>query len=204
MLHDGGSDAHARHATLVAPALEQTVRAAATGDDEAWCALVTRFTNRVHRVARSHRLPADDVEDVAQTVWLRLLERVHTLRDPAAVGAWLETATRRESLRVLQTGAHEDVTDDVPSPDRASPESSPQERLVAAETRATLVASVRRLPGHQQRLAALLLAEPALSYLELAEALEMPIGSIGPTRARVLDRLRHDRDLVTAIGDARA
>ncbi len=182
-----------------ASALEHTVKAAASGDGHAWSALVERFGTRVHAVARGYRLPPHDVEDVVQTTWLRLLERIDSVRDPEAVGAWLETTTRRECLRVIRHTGREGVTSGDPfgeAPDATRTEDG----LVAAERRAGLAAGVERLPIGQRRLLALLVADPAPSYAEISRALDMPIGSIGPTRGRVLARLREDRELVGAIG----
>jgi RNA polymerase sigma factor (sigma-70 family) len=182
-----------------APALAHTVQAAASGDGRAWSALVARFGTRVHAVARGYRLPAHDVEDVAQTTWLRLLERIDTLRDPEALGAWLETTARRECLRVIRNTRREGVTSGDPFGE-ASDATRTEDGLVAAERRAGLAAGVERLPIHQRRLLALLVADPPPSYTEISRALDMPIGSIGPTRGRVLARLRQDRELVGAIG----
>jgi RNA polymerase sigma factor (sigma-70 family) len=180
--------------------LDHTVKAAAAGDGEAWSALVEQFGTRVHAVARKHRLGAHDVEDVAQTTWLRLLERIETVREPAALGAWLETTTRRESLRVIRNSGRNGVSSGDLGSEPADPTVA-EDRLVAAERRAGLVAGVERLPADQKRLVSMLVCDPAPSYAEISRALDMPIGSIGPTRGRVLARLRQDRELVGAIGD---
>src|SRR4051794_34157424 len=78
--------------------LDRAVRAATAGDRVAWKAIVSRFSARVRNVARRHRLGSSDVDDVMQTTWLRLLQPIGQLREPAAVGAWLETTARRECL----------------------------------------------------------------------------------------------------------
>jgi hypothetical protein len=83
--------------------LERVVSAAAAGDETAVAELVDRFAVRIRAVARAHRLDTHDVEDVMQTTCLRLLQCVDTIRNPSAIGAWLETTARRESLRVLKT-----------------------------------------------------------------------------------------------------
>jgi DNA-directed RNA polymerase specialized sigma24 family protein len=92
--------------------LDQVVAAAATGDEGAWALLRERYAMRVRTVARQHRLAPHDVDDVAQTTWLRLLENINKLRDANAVGAWLETTARRESLAVLRRCKRERPTED--------------------------------------------------------------------------------------------
>jgi RNA polymerase sigma factor (sigma-70 family) len=179
--------------------LERTMLAAARGEGAGWDALVGRFTSRVRAVARMHRLSPHDVDDVLQTTWLRLLEHIHSVREPAALGAWLETTARRESLRVLRDAKRERPTDDEEMPD-ALTEPVAERDLVLAEQRAALVASIGRLPTAQRRLLCLLLTDPAQSYAEISRSLDMPVGSIGPTRGRSLARLRRDRELVQAVG----
>ena len=177
---------------------DRVVAAAATGDEEAWTELRDRYAVRVRAVARRHRLAPHDVEDVAQTTWLRLVENIRHVRDANAVGAWLETTARRESLAVLRRRKRERPTDDASLVDRPT-EPVAERRLVAAEQRAALTSSLRQLPRHQHRVLAAVLAESEPSYAEIAASLKMPIGSIGPTRARSLARLRQDRELVSTI-----
>src|SRR5215213_4871672 len=99
---------------LAAADLERVVRAATVGDASAWSALVERFAARVRSVARRHRLATQDVEDVEQTTWLRLVEQIDRVREPSAVGAWLETTARRESLRLIRAGRLEELVDEEP------------------------------------------------------------------------------------------
>jgi RNA polymerase sigma factor (sigma-70 family) len=179
-------------------ALDQVVAAAATGDEDAWALLRERYAMRVRTVARLHRLAPHDVDDVAQTTWLRLLENIGKLRDANAVGAWLETTARRESLAVLRRCKRERPTEDAFFANQPS-EPVAEGRLVAAEQRTALTSSLQQLPRHQQRLLVAMLAEPAPSYTEIAASLKMPIGSIGPTRARSLARLRRDRRLARTV-----
>jgi RNA polymerase sigma factor (sigma-70 family) len=174
--------------------LERTVMAAAAGDRAALSALVERFAARVRAVARAHRLSVHDVEDVAQTTWLRLLEHVETVRNPNAVGAWLETTARRESLRTLKATRRERPTDNDLVLDAPAPPVDEQ-RLATAERRVAVAAAVEQLSGRQRDLLSMLFADPEPSYVEISRALGMPIGSIGPTRARSLARLRENHEL---------
>jgi RNA polymerase sigma factor (sigma-70 family) len=178
--------------------IERVVRAASGGDRAAVSELVERFAVRVRLVARQHRLAAHDVEDVVQTTWLRLLEHAHTIREPTAVGAWLETTARRESLRVIRASGRERPTNNELVLD-APVAPVGEQRLRAAEDRAALAGALKQLPDDRRELLSMLFAEPTPSYAEISRALDMPVGSIGPTRARCLARLRADRDLVDLV-----
>ncbi len=123
---------------------------------------------------------------------------IHALREPAAAGAWLETAARRESLRTLATTQREFPTDaqllaDQPIEDVAG------QRVIASEQRSAVARAVGSLPRRDRRLVSMLFAEPAPRYDEISRALHMPVGSIGPTRARILARLRHHPAIVGAV-----
>ena len=167
------------------------VQAAAAGNQGAWNALVDRFASTVWAIARGHRLNAADSADVFQTTWLRLLEHIDRIEQPERIGAWIGTTARRECLRVLRIAGRQ-----VPSgedfdvlPDPRS--SQPSEREILADERSRLVNSlVEQLPVRSQLLLRLLSADSPLSYRDISEALCMPIGSIGPTRARALEQLR--------------
>jgi RNA polymerase sigma factor (sigma-70 family) len=166
------------------------VRAAADGDRSSWDELVARYSGLVWAVARGHRLQGEDAADVFQTTWLRLVEQLGRLREPDRVGAWLATTARRECLRVLRRSGRERVTgpellDAVP--DDAAPV---DDALLRAERQQAVWLSLEAAPPRCQRLLRVLAADPPLSYTEVAEVLDMPIGSIGPTRRRCLEHLR--------------
>jgi RNA polymerase sigma factor (sigma-70 family) len=169
--------------------VEERVRLARTGDTAAWSELVREFGGMLRAVARGHRLSSADASDVVQTTWLRLAENLNRLQDPARVGAWLVTTARRECLRTIRASARE-LPDAEPS-EPARPDTQPIERtLLEAERDTALHSAFRRLPPRDQALLAMLVADPQPSYEEIGDALAMPIGSIGPTRGRALDRLR--------------
>jgi RNA polymerase sigma factor (sigma-70 family) len=175
------------------------VHAAADGDEAAWNELVDRFSNLVWAVARAHRLGDADAADVSQTTWLRLVEQLGRLRDPERVGAWLATVARNESLRVLRRNARGvPVADEDAEVDWLQP--APDARLVTEERDAALWRAFANLPEGCRDLLRILVADPEPSYTEVAAALGMPIGSIGPTRARCLERLRRSRE-VARISD---
>jgi RNA polymerase sigma factor (sigma-70 family) len=178
--------------------LERIVRAAAAGDNAAWEALVRRFSARVRLVARRHRLTGADAEDVFQTTWLRLFEHIARMHEPLAVGAWLETTARRECLRALQSARRMEPTDQQLR-DEAAP--AVEHHVVGAHERAALTAAIDRLSERHRELATLLFMQAEPSYAEIARGLGIPVGSIGPTRGRILARLRADRELIAAISE---
>ena len=174
--------------------LSALVREAATGDAIALSKLVARFDRVLRGIARSYRLSTWDVDDVIQATWLQFVQHGRTLREPAAVSGWLVTTARRQCLRLLQRHVREEPTDD-PAQRDAGGYAEPQGELLAAERRAVLLRALAELPRRQRELMTVLTANPELSYEEVAQRLSMPIGSIGPTRVRSLERLRRSSEL---------
>jgi RNA polymerase sigma factor (sigma-70 family) len=181
----------------------ERVRLAQAGDPEAWAELVRRFDGMLRAVVRGHRLTSADAADVIQTTWLRLTENLDRLQDPSRVGAWLATTARRECMRTLRKLARE-------LPDEQLPEHSDRDvvaidpRLLLADRDTELWSAFARLPARHRKLLRMLLAEPQPSYEEIAAALTMPIGSIGPTRGRALARLRRELERNQRIDDLAA
>ena len=184
--------------------LERAVQAASAGDGAAWAALLERFAARLRAVARAHRLTPHDAEDVMQTTWLRLLEHIDDVHDVHAVGAWLETTARRESLRVIGAAQRERPAEEDDKLMCEPVAAVDEQQLAAAQDRAALALALKRLPARQQDLLRMLFAEPAPSYKVVSRKIGMPIGALGPTRARGLARLRADEQLASALGSAGA
>jgi RNA polymerase sigma factor (sigma-70 family) len=174
------------------------VRAAASGDSQAWQLLVARFSGLVWAVTRGYCPNPADAADVFQTTWLRLVEHLDRLAHPEHVGSWLATTARRESLRVAQAGRRTFATDDDSfaglgyveqhSPEQAVLEA--EQAMLDAQRARQVWGAFRGLPSRCQQLLRVLMATPPPSYAEVAAALGMPVGSIGPSRARCLARLR--------------
>jgi RNA polymerase sigma factor (sigma-70 family) len=171
----------------MSPTTRQLVLAATAGDHEAWAALVDRYTGLLWSVARSFRLPEADAADVVQTTWLRLLEHLDGVDDPDRLPGWLATTVRRECLRLVRLAGREsygpiaDVADDSPGLDAA---------LLQDERDAALWTAFAQLDGLCRRLLRVLMADPPPAYAEVSAALDIPVGSIGPTRSRCLGKLR--------------
>jgi RNA polymerase sigma factor (sigma-70 family) len=188
--------------------LTRLLHAAKAGDQRAWDALVDRYSGLVWSIARAHRLSAADAADVSQTTWLLLAEHLDRITNPEAVGGWLATTARRESLRVLRVSARA-----LPSgagefvPDRADA-GELDSALLTSERNRMLWRAFGAIPERCQRLLRVLMADPPPSYQDVAQALEMPVGSIGPTRGRCLETLRAelarvgiDREAAASIGE---
>ena len=169
--------------------LRDLVARARAGDDRAWTALTDRYTNLLWSVARAMRLDRADAADAVQTTWLRLVERLDSVREPAQLAGWLVTTLRRECLATLRrssrvrTGAQ--TWDDLPA--AVDPL---DEGLLREERDVALWQAFGRLAERCQELLRVLMADPAPSYAEVAQALGVPVGSIGPSRQRCLKSLR--------------
>lgn len=177
------------HSTHMVDDVGQLLRRAAAGERRAWDQLVERYSRLVWSVARSFGLDDATANDVSQTVWLRLVEHCERIRDPERLAGWLATTTRREALRVLRGQRRQQPSEAVVNtPDRTSP--PPDELLLDEELLRTVYRAFSGLPVGCQQLLRLLCADPRLDYATISGIIDRPVGSIGPTRARCLERLR--------------
>jgi RNA polymerase sigma factor (sigma-70 family) len=169
----------------------ELVRLAAQGDRQAWERLVDQFARLIWSITAEFKLAESDAADVAQTTWLRLLEHIDRIEYPDRVGSWLAATARNECLRNLAARRRVVPSDDDMELGGAQvngPEVD--ERLLADERVQTVREALSRLPRRWQRLLEMLMADPPASYADISDELELPIGSIGPTRGRCLARLR--------------
>ena len=161
---------------------------AAEGDQSAWGRLIDEYDGLVRSVAASFRLQSADVHDVAQTTWMRLLQNLRAIRDPERLAGWLSVTATRESLAVLRRASR---LRPLPTVDEApDPTVDPEGDVVDRDEARDLWAAVAELSPRQQRLLVALFRDELDSYNDVATKCSMPIGSIGPTRARALSRLR--------------
>jgi RNA polymerase sigma factor (sigma-70 family) len=168
------------------------VAAAAAGEPVAWKQLIDRYAVLIRSVCRSHRLCDADADDVAQLTWLRAVEHIGRLRDPDRFGAWIGTTARHECLAVLRGRKRVVPTADEIAQPLYAAHADADETELAAERRDAVRNALAALPPRQQTLLRLLHAESEPSYDEIGSALDMPVGSIGPTRGRALERLRRE------------
>ena len=168
------------------------VACARDGDGEAWNALVERYAPLIWSICRKYRLGPADADDVGQSVWLHLVGQLNKIREPAALAGWLATTTRRECGRLVRAahGPHA-VVYPLDAENMADEQSDAAEQeVLAAERHAALREAYTHLPPDCQRLVTMLTADPPVPYAEISARLAMPVGSIGPTRSRCLDRMR--------------
>ncbi|GAA1552422.1 sigma-70 family RNA polymerase sigma factor [Kribbella sancticallisti] len=187
-----------RHHNDSGPSLEVLLGRALSSDWTAWKELENRYRPLLLHTARGVGLSHSDAADVAQLTWLRLWQHGRQIRDPQCLPAWLAATARREGLRVAisrkryllyadPTAEHSDghrsaVLDVYP---------------VDGEYEPSTERALSRLPGRYQRLIRLLMSDSCPSYTEIAETLNLPIGSIGPMRMRALQMLRRTPELAS-------
>ena len=171
------------------------------GDTDAWDALVERFAPLIWSICGRYSLGRTDANDVGQCVWLRLVDHLETIHDPAALPGWLATTTQRECIRALRAARnqqplwHELDIENIPDEQIGTAE----HELLRAERHAALREAFYRLPPPYQRLITLLLEDPPVPYAEISARLGIPVGSIGPTRARCVEKLCRDPAIAALI-----
>lgn len=172
--------------------LVELVTGAREGDEGAWAALVEQFAGLVWHVIRGFRLPNAVAEDIYQTTWLRLAENLDRVRQPESVGGWLARTARNECFRAVKVNGREILRDDLEID--LSDHRVEIEKGVDDEVRDKILwDAFGRLSESCQRLLRLLIADPPVPYERVGELMNMSIGSIGPTRARCLAKLRTTR-----------
>jgi RNA polymerase sigma factor (sigma-70 family) len=174
----------------------ELITRAAAGAEDAWHELVRRHAPVVWAVARTHRLDGADAADVSQNTWMALAEHLPRIRKPERVPAWLATTARRECLRVLTRGRREQ-----PREDLEVPGTDPEPRILLTVRDRLLWQAFSSLPVRCREMLGLLAHAPALSYVQLSRALGLRMTSIGRTRARCLDQLRHQVKSLNADAD---
>ncbi len=185
------------------PSVSALVARVRDGDQGAWDELIERYSPLVWSICQRYQLSRQDIDDVGQSVWLLLVENIGSLREAAALPGWLATTTRREVLRVLRVASRHDHADLPPDGQLPRDPDAPtiEEELIAAERNAALRAAFAELQPSCHDLLSLLVADPPLAYAEISFRLGIPVGSIGPTRARCLDRLRRSPHLAGLLAD---
>ncbi|GIH26683.1 DNA-directed RNA polymerase sigma-70 factor [Acrocarpospora phusangensis] len=179
---DRGHERRDRLAGLLARAQE--------GERAAWDALVTELTPMLWHTVRAQGLGYESAQDVVQTTWLVLVRRQHSVSTPGALIEWLVTTARREAWRARARERSADLLGEDALEDVADPVALPEELLLADERRLALWRAVGSLSRRCQVLLRVVAFAPRPHYDAVAKALEMPMGSIGPTRGRCLAKLR--------------
>jgi len=184
--------------------LTTLIAAAAAQDQRAWATLIRRFTPLVYSVVSRYRLSRNNADDVVQTVWMRALENLGSIREPKAFPGWIITISRHEALRVVTTDRFTDLIDPLSDSDRNDRDRSSvhtvEDVVLRAEQRRALRDGLNALQPEHRELLLLLHADPRVSYQEISMRLGIPKGSIGPTRARCLQKLRATTPVRTLLG----
>jgi RNA polymerase sigma factor (sigma-70 family) len=169
------------------------------GDAASWRALVQRYERLVYAIVRRAGLDEHTAADVFQVVFARLLEHLPGLKQPDRLQAWIVTTAKREALRERQRSSRTVSLTRPADADGDAPEDSIADESPLAEQALDDLQQLDRVRRGLDRLDArcreLLLMifsdeDERLPYEEVSRRLSMPVGSIGPTRARCLQKLR--------------
>ncbi|HEX7717410.1 MAG TPA: sigma-70 family RNA polymerase sigma factor [Marmoricola sp.] len=162
------------------------------GDSTGLEDLVRLLSPVLWQVVRATGLDRDRAEDVVQTTWIALVDHADSITSPQAIAAWLCTSARREAWRAGRQATRERPTDDQVLTSDLPHEESPEGRVILDDEAELLRQCLGRLPERCQKLLRIVAAGPRPNYTDVASTLGMPVGSIGPTRGRCLDKLRHE------------
>ncbi|MDQ1630085.1 MAG: hypothetical protein QOC80_57 [Frankiaceae bacterium] len=171
----------------------ELLQLASSGEALAWKQLITRFEPLVRSVARSFRLNEADVLDVAQLTWIKLFKNLESIRDAERLGAWLAVTASREASQLRKGARHTVELEQVPA-QLADHSPGPETEVTQRDTAQIIWAVVDELPARQRLLLQTMFRDDARGYGEIRDTCSMPIGSIGPTRARALEQLRRKLD----------
>src|SRR3954447_14496 len=180
-----------RTTQLLAERVAACIRRHLTGDREAMADLTRQVTPWLHHIVRSYRLPRGTADDVVQSTLLVALLHVHGLRNPRSGLSWLSVIARREALRVIGTERRYVPVDELQLSDPGvDPGEGPEEILLASLTRDVVRRNVAKLPPRHRVLLERIGRSDRPNYATISAELGMPVGSIGPTRRRSLERVR--------------
>ena len=162
------------------------------GRPEAMSELVDSTTTLLWHTARAQGLSAAQAEDVVQNTWLSLVQHAAGISDPRGVLKWLLTTTRREAWAVSRKSRREDVREDVGDalPEIPTTGDEPADAVVRSQEQGLLWRHFTHLPERCQQLLRVIALADRPDYAQVADALGMPVGSIGPTRGRCLAKLK--------------
>lgn len=160
------------------------------GDEARMADLVALLTPILWHTVRAQRLDRDSTEDVLQTTWLALVRSAESIADPRAVLQWLIVSARREAWRLTKRADRVEPQELDPDEIVASPDELPEHIVVRDDSHGRLWRHIEQLPQRCRQLLRVIAFADRPDYSSIADALGMPIGSIGPTRGRCLAKLR--------------
>lgn len=187
------------------------VAAASAGDERAWEEIVVRYQPIIRSVSRRYRLSYEEGADLSQSLWLKLTSHLGDLREPAALPGWIKTTASRLAMASVEARRRVVPTETATEgPDWSEPllvdvSTDAEAQVLSDERRTAVRRGLSELSDKHRTLLTMLVAEPPISYQDISTRLGLPVGSIGPTRARVLRKLAETtamRGLVEAYGVA--
>jgi RNA polymerase sigma factor (sigma-70 family) len=168
----------------------QLLPKAIEGDEEAWSNLFRQYNPLLGHIAVGFRLSPEQAADAAQNTWMSLVQNLGRVREPDKLQGWLSVTMRRECIREANSRKRELLRGDWDAEDLGVEEDA-LTRVRREEEEEALRRAVECLPDRQRVLILVLSETPRPSYHEVARRLSMPVGSIGPIRARALRHLQH-------------
>lgn len=181
---------------LAAESLDTLVELARQRDEAAWSELVSRLERVVWKAVNV--VTADDQlrRDAFAATWLRLAERLGSIREPARLPGWLATTATREAIALSRTERRHNTFDPIARPDLTAQAGGPDEVAVRREGIAVVRAALAELDEVcRELLTVLIVTDPPMTYADVAEHFGRPHGWIGPTRERCLAKLKRNASI---------
>ncbi len=186
-------------ATTPTTTSDALLRRVADGRPGAWAELVVRYTPLLRSRAASYRLQEADALDVMQVTWVRLAENIGRIHTPEHLGGWLATVVSRECQRVVRERRRLVPTEGV-GETGVCHRPGPEQHVVDGDLAGRVRAAVAALPPRRRDLVLALFADERRPYARIARDLGLPVGSLGPTRARTLNELRRMLEATPGAG----
>ena len=185
----------------MSPSDTELLGAARKGDEEAWQQIVDRYQSLITGISQRHRLAPSDAQDVSQYVWMQLVHHIDNLRDTRALPGWISVTTTHRCYEILRTckrlismdplaTGQFDLINITERKTASEGGFGVDDGLLRTEQRRAIRRGLAELTKTQQQLLLMLVADPPIPYREISQRMNLPIGSIGPTRARLLKKLR--------------
>lgn len=169
----------------------ELILACKKGDEDAWSTLIARYDRLLYYILRQYGLPPEEIVDIIQLTFMNLLEKIDTIESSYNVKAWLKTVAKRQAWRYLDKRRREDVGATINAAEIDVPDYMDTDAIDRNQQNALLHESIHKLNDRcRELLISLYFDDPTPSYEILAESLDMPVGSIGPNRARCLQKLK--------------
>lgn len=181
--------------STLAAELADVLRRHLSGDQKAMADLVRSATPWLFYICRGYRLSTHTAEDVVQNTLLALTQHAQSIRDPNCVLSWLSVVAHREAIRAIEMERRIEPVGDMAALDSAVECDDPERIMEANLSRSAIRRNLTKLPRRKRDLLRLAFLADVRDYASIAKTLDMPIGSIGPTRQRGLKNMR---DLLTA------